>query len=152
MINEFTTPDYQDTFSIPCPAGITISDVIVASMKSTPGFVKVLLTARDSLVSRLGLKTGESIGPVEASQIKSGAKIGPLEIGELTANKVIVGMNDTHLDFRMIATIQGSVLDCTTQVRFNNRFGRVYFTVIKPFHILIVPALLRSTISALSQT
>jgi hypothetical protein len=152
MTTELRSPDYEDTFSIPCPPGITMSDVIMASLKSTPGFVKVLLNARDSIVSRLGLKTGESIGPIEPSQIKSGAKVGPLEIGELTHSKVIVGMDDTHLDFRMIATIQGSVLNCTTQVRFNNKFGRLYFLVIKPFHIVIVPSMLRATINALDQT
>jgi hypothetical protein len=70
---------------------------------------------------------------------------------EKTDREAVVGEDDKHLDFRVsvhLDPLPGSApyayaLTLSTIVLFHNRIGKLYFAVVKPFHQLIVPAMLR---------
>jgi hypothetical protein len=149
----FSKPDYEDTFSIECPPRTLVIDVIrsLSSSTSTPRFVKVLMKLRNSLVSVFGLKTGDDDKLIDLSALKAGDRISVFEISELTDHAALIGADDSHLDFRAILKIEENILSCTTQVKFNNNLGRVYFFSIKPFHKLVVPALLKSSVKHLKR-
>lgn len=89
-----------------------------------------LMRARDLLARQVGLKsaaTGNGASyPVLAQD----------------AREVVVGMDDRHLDFRVAVTVRpfgSQFLLVTTAVRRHNRFGRVYFAVVKGLHHVLVP-------------
>jgi hypothetical protein len=57
--------------------------------------------------------------------------------------EVVFGIDDKHLDFRLgIATLNDRVT-VTTMFRLHNALGRLYWSVIRLFHPLIVLAMLR---------
>jgi len=107
---------------------------------------------RNMLVSIMGLKTESHRSRLDPSELRPGSRIGLFEIGSITSKTAVVGADDAHLDFRLLLDIQNEVLSCTTEVKFNNALGRIYFFLAKPFHRLIVPAMLKSTMRSLERS
>jgi hypothetical protein len=64
-----------------------------------------------------------------------------------TADRLVAGFNDSHLDFRVVVDVAtsggGQQVTATTLVLTHNLLGRVYLASILPFHRLVVRALLR---------
>ncbi len=64
-----------------------------------------------------------------------------------TPDRLVAGLNDKHLDFRLVVDVArsgaGQQVTATTLVKMHNRLGRAYLTVILPFHRLIVASMLR---------
>ena len=119
-------------------------DAISASRRvfaRPPAWIRRLLRLRNLLVAPLGLK-----GTPEAAGAQSQARIGFFPIVSQSAERVVLGFDDKHLDFRVVVdsapTDGGSRITATTLVRQHNRIGRVYLTLILPFHRIIVPAML----------
>ncbi|HJV20387.1 MAG TPA: DUF2867 domain-containing protein, partial [Sediminibacterium sp.] len=64
-----------------------------------------------------------------------------------------LGEDDKHLNFRVSLLINRQSDYCenkkiiiSTTVKFNNWFGRLYFLLVRPFHKLIVPIMLKGII------
>ena len=55
-----------------------------------------------------------------------------------TTEEIIVGTDDRHLDFRITVLRENDMIHMGTWVRPKNVFGKIYLTVVMPFHILIV--------------
>lgn len=112
---------------------------------------------RNRIVSVFGLKTGE--GRVQPTSLVPGQKVGLFRIYSVTAQEVILGEDDRHLDFRVSVLLQPlrpaaqeqtepqQVLIVSTVVRYRNVFGRIYFFFVRPVHKLIVPAMFRQMLS-----
>ncbi len=93
-----------------------------------PGWAQGLLRLRNLLVAPLGLKTAH------AEQ----NNIGPFPITERNENEIILGFDDSHLDFRISVLLDGRDAYTATWVRKHNRLGRAYLASIMPFHTLIM--------------
>jgi hypothetical protein len=68
--------------------------------------------------------------------------------------QVVLGFDDAHLDFRVVINVetQGKTrlaATATTYVRTHNLGGRLYLMAVKPFHRLIVPAMLSNAVAGL---
>ena len=92
----------------------------------------------------VGLRTGD-----DASLVRMD-RIGVFPVLSKTPERVVLGLNDKHLDFRL--AIDVAALDArrrevvaTTLVQTHNRLGRTYLALILPFHRRIVPALMART-------
>lgn len=75
-----------------------------------------------------------------------------------TQNEVILGEDDKHLNFRVSLFLErqpnettNKNLTVSTTVEFNNWLGRLYFLSVRPFHKLIVPAMLKGIIKELEK-
>ena len=55
--------------------------------------------------------------------------------------RVVLGLDDRHLDFRVLVDVLPRQLRCTTGIR-RRPLGRAYFGVVGPFHRRIVPGML----------
>ena len=110
-------------------------------MARQPRWAEALVKLRNMLVAPFGLKTSG------ASVTAPREMIGIFPIVSQTPDRLVAGFNDSHLDFRVVVdvTAPGDVrqVTATTLVLTHNWFGRTYLAIIKPFHRLIVPALLR---------
>jgi uncharacterized protein DUF2867 len=93
-----------------------------------PKWFYPLFLLRQLLVAPFGLK-----GPD-----KSGRRLGMFPVETKTPNEIILGFDDTHLNFRISVLSDGTRVFATTWVKFNSRFGRFYLWLIKPFHVLIM--------------
>jgi hypothetical protein len=150
--------DYADSFkaSFKDPdKHITTTEVGKAFFSSAPGWVEHLFAFRNSLVSSIGLKTSSTHGNrqelLRDFSCEPGEQLGLFRVFSKTSTEVVMGADDSHLNFRISLLLQDSLtgpaekqLTLSTAVEYNNRLGRLYFLPVKPFHLLIVPAMLKA--------
>jgi hypothetical protein len=147
--------DYADAYraEIHSAAALVPEDLFLALFRSTPAWVGFLMRLRNRLVGRLGLKTGkgEDSPRSESFQAAKGKSRGLFKVLEQNEREAVVGEDDKHLDFRVsvhLEPLPGSApyayaFTLSTRVMFHNRAGRLYFAIVRPFHSLIVPAVMR---------
>ncbi len=127
--------DFADAFAVPLPSGSRVDarDWYAAfGPAAVPPWVRALMSVRTVLVRRLGLRTGPS---------------GLFPLLAASADTVVAGVDDRHLDFRRVLHVRPAAecreLVVVTVVRRHNTLGRAYFSVVRPFHARVVPAVLR---------
>lgn len=124
--------DAYATFLDPARFG-SIAEVAALFERPSLGPMRVLVAIRDAAVRPWGLRPVRSF----------------LRSTTVTADEFVFGGGDRHLDFRGSMLLEdpgpeGSRLVVSTLVHYNNRFGPVYFAVVKPFHQLLMRLMLRS--------
>ncbi|MBZ9892331.1 DUF2867 domain-containing protein [Mesorhizobium sp. BR1-1-3] len=107
----------------------------------TPPWVGRLMALRNLAVRPFRLKTG-----LETAVLPSG-RIGIFALISQFPGKVVLGLDDRHLDFRVLVEVRdlGSgrqEVAATTIVKTHNWLGRAYLAIIMPFHRMVVPAML----------
>jgi hypothetical protein len=154
--------DYIDTYESVCETDgklISANDLARAFLLSAPQWVSTLMRVRNSIASKLGLKTTNTENEdaiLATSAYEPGEKFGLFEIFGKTQNEIVLGANDVHLNFRvsLLSTdtnvINHKLITISTTVKFNNVWGKLYFLPVKPFHRAIVPAMLNGMISRLA--
>jgi uncharacterized protein DUF2867 len=109
-----------------------------------PRWIEALMSLRNRLVKPFGLKIP---APAESAKTASAATIGIFPVLSETPDRVVAGLNDKHLDFRVVVDIaksgRGQRVTATTLVLTHNLLGRTYLATILPFHRLIVRSMLR---------
>jgi Protein of unknown function (DUF2867) len=108
-----------------------------------PSWINVLLRLRTILVKPFGLKPGED----PALEKATANNIGIFPILDQMANRLTLGMNDKHLDFRLLVDVKDLAdgrqsVTASTVVKTHNLLGQIYLGFVKPFHRIIVPAML----------
>jgi len=138
---------FADAFRIDVEgAHLDARRAIVLITSRSPRWVEALTRLRNLLVGPFGLKTS---GETETPRRET---IGLFPVLAETPDRMIMGFNDKHLDFRVVVDVvpPGSVpsqqVTLTTLVKTHNRFGRIYLAIITPFHRLIAPAMLRRVV------
>jgi hypothetical protein len=106
-----------------------------------PRWTRALMTLRDLIVAPFGLKTAGT------ARRASTNRVGFFPVLNETPQRIVAGLNDSHLDFRLVVDVAdvgaGRRVTATTVVLTHNRLGRAYLAVILPFHRLIVRSMLR---------
>ena len=130
---------FMDAYSVTVgEAGLDARKAAMRMFARMPRWASVLLAIRDGIVAPLGLKT--------ACSISAPAAIGFFPIVSETPDRLVLGIDDRHLDFRVIVDIsprsEGSRITATTIVRTHNRLGRFYLAAILPFQRLILRTIL----------
>lgn len=138
------------------------TDVGKAFFSSAPNWVGQLFEFRNKIVAVFGLKTSAKTANREALlaafKCEVGEQLGLFKVFESNENEVILGENDKHLDFRISLFLEPiqernseKTITISTTVLFHNRFGKIYFLPVKPFHKKIVPVMLKGIIKHLEQ-
>lgn len=157
--------DYIDSFQgfiIDKNNEVTILSILKAFFSSSPKWIETLFTIRNKIVGCFGLKTSEKAKNKQdiIANLKGvpNEQIGLFKIFESTPNEIIMGENDKHLNFRVSLFLKSSLsnptkkyITTTTTVVYNNWLGKLYFLPVKPFHKIIVPAILRSILTELEK-
>jgi len=106
-----------------------------------PRWIEALLALRNTVVAPFGLKKSGSGEPAP------GGMIGIFPVLSETPDRLVVGFNDYHLDFRVAVDVAASGRDlsvtATTVVLTHNLLGRTYLAIILPFHRLVVRSMMR---------
>lgn len=133
--------DFTDAFAL--ETGESNLPALAAARRAlehVPGWIKGLLKVRDRIVSPLGLETVDKI------ERAASERCGFFPIISQSPNRVVLGLDDRHLDFRIVVDTRaagpGTRVTVTTLVKRHNALGRAYLATIMPFHKLIVPTLL----------
>ncbi|MBT9382368.1 DUF2867 domain-containing protein [Pseudooceanicola sp. CBS1P-1] len=98
-----------------------------------PGWAMALLRLRNALVAPFGLRTEAPAGP----------SFGLFPILKDTPQEVLLGFDDSHLNFRITVLSQAGRIYLSTWMHPHNRYGRAYLALVMPFHVLIVKDSLR---------
>lgn len=139
--------DLLDSYAVTLPPAASgdLAALTLALFNNPPFWLRGLLRLRDQIVGPLGLKTTTAIRDAGATDGRD--RIGFFPVLGRSANEIILGEDDRHLDFRASVLLQPDSrrLVVTTAVRRHNRLGGTYLWVIRPFHVLVV----RSNLSRL---
>jgi hypothetical protein len=147
----FPQPDYADAYCVRLPGGAPndLDAVVRAALGSAPQWVALLMQLRDRIVGVIGLKTASRSAPRDLGHdtLKAGDRLGIFKVFERADDELLLGEDDWHLDFRVSVLVRndGSAdwAIVSTVVRFNSWLGRAYLLPVRPFHKLIVPAMIR---------
>jgi hypothetical protein len=150
--------DYVDRFDVSIPTSdpfrreYSIDYLTALLFTSMPKWAHALFAMRNRLGALVGLKPGDLSLPANVSRdvhypIASRAIF--FTVSHRTKDEIVMAETDRHLDFRASVRRASkddavSTLSVTTVVCFNNAWGRWYFALIRPFHVLILRSLLRS--------
>jgi hypothetical protein len=137
---------FGDAYSLEIDnAGLDARDAAEKMLARGPRWIDALISLRNHLVKPFGLKTPAAHG---ATPIDS---IGIFPVVSETPSRLVAGFDDHHLDFRVVIDVassgRGQQVTLTTLVLTHNLLGRVYLTIILPFHRLIARAMLRQVAS-----
>ena len=111
-------------------------------MGRNPIWISKLMRLRNLIVAPLGLKAApdEKLGP--------DTSIGTFPLVSKSPERVVLGLDDKHLDFRIVVDVVNGdgglqTITATPFVKTHNALGRTYLAIVKPFHRIIVPAMLK---------
>ncbi|MGR3857300.1 MULTISPECIES: DUF2867 domain-containing protein [Chryseobacterium] len=140
---------------------IDISEVGKAFFTSGPKWGKKMFAFRNKAVGIFGLKTGseaETRQKEKDFKCEVGERMGLFKVFDKTSNEIVLGEDDKHLDFRVSLLVEKSKvhpdensLTISTTVKYHNWLGVLYFLPVRPFHKLIVPAMLKNMIGQLEK-
>jgi hypothetical protein len=118
---------FADAYKVPAPHGLDAIEATRLAFAHEPLWVRTLMGLRNLLGRVVGLKS---------------APAGGFPVIRQSANEVLLGFNDKHLDFRIVVAVAGGFATITTIVRWHNGWGRAYLTAIMPFHRVIAARML----------
>lgn len=149
----FVRVDYADAYETALPDELTVDVDAFARrfLAAAPRWARQLMAIRERAVRFVGLKriTARRQPNPAAMMFQPGAVAGIFRVFAHTADEILVGEDDRHLDFRVSFLLRtepsGRVAVVTTVVQYHNRLGRAYFAPVRLFHRRIVRAMLRET-------
>ncbi|HEY1722829.1 MAG TPA: DUF2867 domain-containing protein [Magnetospirillaceae bacterium] len=132
--------DFADAFSVDLPEAASGDAETLARhvFSESAEWVAMLLKLRDVLVRPFGLKRAADLQTME------GDRIDIFRVIERHEGEIILGEDDTHLDFRASLLVQPASqgrprrLTVTTLVFYNRLLGRAYIALIAPLHRRVV--------------
>lgn len=138
--------DWADAFEITTPRTFaTMKALAEQTVGAMPRWAEYLLWLRNSVVAPFGLKSDGKQDATADTNI-----VGIFPILEETEDRIVLGLNDRHLDFRILIEQaqqdKGTRIRTTTLVQRHNAFGKLYIAVVFPFHKAIVAAVVKQAI------
>ena len=128
-------------------------------IKPGPKWFENLFKLRNKIAAIFNLKASNEtsdIGLVDKSKWEVGSEVGIFKVFAKTTNEIILGEDDTHLNFRVSLLLEThadhpskKICTITTIVQYNNLLGEIYFFFVKPFHQLAIPILLKRNFNGL---
>jgi hypothetical protein len=118
---------FVDAYRVPAPPGIDAVEATRLAFAQGPLWIRALMGLRNRLGRVVGLKPAPRSG---------------FPVLRQSADEVVLGFNDKHLDFRVVVVVAGGFANLTTLVRWHNAWGRAYLAAIMPFHRAIAARLI----------
>jgi hypothetical protein len=146
----YQSPQLADAFAASLPHDASGDPEVLARfvLSSQPWWARKLMRTRDLVVARLGLKTAAKL--IRTANGTGIRRVGIFRIYSVSESEIILGEDDSHLDFRISLTCSHGaapeskrVLTVATVVHCHNWLGRAYIVAISPFHRMVVKGCLR---------
>jgi hypothetical protein len=120
---------------------------------SIPWWSRLLFDLRNILVKPLGLAHGrvavsQDVAP--SISFALGEKAIFFTVVDRSDREIVMAEDDKHLQFRVSVLTEERTLCLTTLVQYHSSLGQRYFTLIEPFHKLIVRSMLSRTAQRLA--
>jgi hypothetical protein len=127
---------FADTYVVHGTEYVTAMAAARGAFGKAPVWISRLMGLRNALVAPLGL--------VHRSPKANPQAIGMFPILQDSKDRVVLGLDDRHLDFRVVVELMnaGTSVSLTTLVQPHNVFGKAYLAIIMPFHRIITATIL----------
>lgn len=132
--------DYYDSFSEQYN-GTNMISATKAVFGQKSRVIDLLMRIRNSIIKLFGL-TPVTLDNDRFDLVANG-QLGFFNVYTACEDLVIIGQDDSHLDFRVCVHKELESLHLSTYVQYNNRLGKWYMRIISPFHKWIVKRMLR---------
>ena len=149
----FSQINYADAYRAKLPENRPhdLTSVISSFTGAPPPWLGRLMQFRNFLSRLLGLEPKtRRLRSSQGLNLEPGARLGLFKIFQKTANEILMGEDDTHLNYRVSILLQPEQAACwatiSTIVHYNNWRGRLYFIPVRPFHRLVVTAMLKNMV------
>ena len=124
--------DFIDEKTVTLPGQMTAQQAHDHLFAHAPQWMDGLMRLRNAIVRRLGLVEVE---------------VGQFPVVFCSHQKIILGLDDRHLNFRISIQVlrhsdTSTETAVTTLVKINSLLGRIYLTMVLPFHHAIVRSML----------
>lgn len=142
--NLLTKIDFVDTFSTTNHTN-NIEEITNLVFNTTPKWVNSLFVLRNTIAGMFGLKT--EIPNDYNENFKIGGYVKFFQIYSISDTEVVLGADDSHLNFRALINDDKSDsynIKVITLVEYNNLKGKIYMSLIKPFHRHIVKRMVKN--------
>ncbi|MDR1259708.1 MAG: DUF2867 domain-containing protein [Tannerellaceae bacterium] len=159
LAGDFLPSDYVETYCVIVQehSRLTPDNILIGFWTDFPGWVRALFRLRDCLAGPFGLKaagSAESSVQKFGEVIRSGGRMYFMSVPAKTADETVLQLTDKHLTAELSVRNEKSddgrlKISITTLVHYHNAFGRIYFFFVRPFHKIIVKALIRRSIRRL---
>ena len=136
--------DFSDTFSTTNHVN-SMEEVSNLIFNTAPRWVNAMFKLRNKIARPFGLKS--ALPGDYNDEYKVGGYVKFFQIFSIDKKELILGANDSHLNFRAVIVDHKSEMyniKVTTLVEYNNRKGRIYMGLIKPFHRQIVKRMVKN--------
>lgn len=141
----YANADLLDAFAIEVcgeNARLDVETLARAAFEHPARWIRALMAVRDAAMKILGVKTTLQISAEAAAK---GPVIGFFPLLSRSECELIIGVDDRHLNFRAALQLRvgssgGKELVAVTVVHCHSLLGRIYLTLIAPFHRAIVKA------------
>lgn len=153
LLSEYSKNSYFcDSFSKKIKySNQTAIEVFLEIATQTPTWIAFLMSTRNWVVSKLGLKNLGGLQDVSRDKLGSeyvvGERVGIFTLVSSTENEVVLEDCDKHLNVRVSFLIEPegetAIVHANTVVHVNNVFGKTYMFFVTPFHKIIVPSSLK---------
>jgi Protein of unknown function (DUF2867) len=131
---------FADTYIVHSAKFSSAIDAARGAFGKAPRWISTLMLLRNTLVKPFGL--------IHAPPVPRPNSIGMFPILKVTQDNVVLGLNDKHLDFRVVVELLngGESVSLTTLVKPHHVFGKAYLAIIMPFHRIIAATILAQAV------
>lgn len=159
LLSTLPVVDFCDAYQARLTANeMTVQDAYMAVFAHAPGWVDGLMQLRGKVANALGLQhvmndeLKQMANSGQPANFRVGQRLGLFTVRAISADEMIVGDDDKHLNFRISvyrASSQGvATLTVATAVQIHNTMGQLYMVAVKPFHRLIARSMLQRAVDA----
>lgn len=117
--------DFLDCYAVEASLPVREAALIITDF---PYWTRLLLLIRRIVTAPFGL---DNDGPAAAD------RVGIFPVQSETADELIAGFDDKHLNFRVSVLSHDTRISLATWVAPHNVGGRIYLAAIMPFHVAI---------------
>lgn len=145
----FNNMNFSDGHYVQIPASWDAQEFTHRFLSATPPWVRTIMQLRNRVVQKIGF-TVQPASKSKQLEVAVGSSAGPFTFTEVTDEHVIGGHKDKHIEFSskfvVTAAEEGSTSargGIETHAQPQSAVGKVYLTCIWPFHMALVPYMLR---------
>lgn len=141
-------PYFRDALLAPLTnKDLTPSNIQLNIFSHMPTWVNKLMRLRNGVVKRLGFRVDDDLFKVNVDQLKVGDKAGFMTVIRCNDIEIVSFAEDRHMDFYMAVTKKDDKVVISTLVNKKTTVGRVYLTMIAPFHWFIARTVITNAIN-----
>lgn len=150
LIGKETGSFYRDAFVVrTTKPDLDSKQVYHAIFGYLPKPVQGLLKIRNSIVKWLGFKASDTGMSLPLKEMSEGRQAGFLTIEVVSDTEVICAAYEKHMDMWLsVMRLSEHEYALSTLVNLKTTSGRIYMTVIKPFHKMVVTYSIRQALKA----